>query len=696
MRTRKSIKAAAAGDRKLVALCGEVNVIQAEEGAEGKKGPARFNMEVYTGGAMVLEGYELPVVVDLAGMGRRNSLKANLDHVRSQRVGDVQDYQNDGKHLLLSGLCNAASKSRDEVVQSAADGYKWQASIEAADHARERVAKGKTVQVNGQTFTGPIIVVRKSTLTGFAFVSHGADDMTSGTIAAGSANNPEQRDMDKELQKFIEAQGFDPATLSDTQIKHFQASFEASRKGGSEFSSVAAAIEAEAAKQERLNKIKDLAIAAIKQYPKKAEGIQAMAREAEANEMSAKDFELSLLRSTIRPNSDAFLPQSGVTGLDNNVLTAALCKNAGLRDYDKVFDERVLDAADAHFRNGLYLSDLLMMAAKERGHVVTSRHDIEALLQGAFPDRRELKAAGWSGVSLSVVFSNVANKFAAKGFMAVDQSWRSIATIGSATNFQEMKRAAVTGDMSFQPLGPSGEIQHGRLGEVSYSNQVDTKALMLILQRKDIVNDDIGALTSQSTRLGRGGATGFNRDFWTEFLADHATFFPTDGSKKNYFEGAGTALSSSQLGVAVQKFLEQVDVDGLPLGVEPKVLLVCPTDKVMADELYQSTNNNTGGSSTKDKVPNKNTHAGKYMPVCSPYLANSAMGGAYSSTAFYLLSDPEELPFIEAAFLNGNQTPTLSSADADFENMGIKIKGFWDYGVRKQEYRAAVKSKGAS
>jgi len=70
--------------------------------------------------------------------------------------------------------------------------------------------------------------------------------------------------------------------------------------------------------------------------------------------------------------------------------------------------------------------------------------------------------------------------------------------------------------------------------------------------------------------------------------------------------------------------------------------------------------------------------------VRSSYLSNPKYTGA-SSLAWYILADPADMPVIEVAFLNGQQQPTVESADADFNNLGIQMRGYHDFGVAKQE-----------
>ena len=46
------------------------------------------------------------------------------------------------------------------------------------------------------------------------------------------------------------------------------------------------------------------------------------------------------------------------------------------------------------------------------------------------------------------------------------------------------------------------------------------------------------------------------------------------------------------------------------------------------------------------------------------------------------------------AFLNGNESPTIETADADFSVLGIQMRGFHDFGVSLQDPRGGVKSNG--
>lgn len=138
----------------------------------------RVLVKAYSGAKMSVSGYDLPIVLDLAGMRFGNSLVANLDHDYTRRVGNVVARSVQNGALLLSTDINAATASAMEVENSIAKGFKWQASIEAIPTKADRLVEGQSVSINGREVSGPVYVVRKSTLKGFAFVSHGADDST--------------------------------------------------------------------------------------------------------------------------------------------------------------------------------------------------------------------------------------------------------------------------------------------------------------------------------------------------------------------------------------------------------------------------------------------------------------------------------------------------------------------------------------
>jgi hypothetical protein len=83
-------------------------------------------------------------------------------------------------------------------------------------------------------------------------------------------------------------------------------------------------------------------------------------------------------------------------------------------------------------------------------------------------------------------------------------------------------------------------IRRVYVGEESYQNKADTFGLLLSIGRRDMINDDLGAVTTVPRKLGRGSGLKINDVFWAIFLANSS--FVTSGNR-NYLTGADTALS---------------------------------------------------------------------------------------------------------------------------------------------------------
>jgi phage major head subunit gpT-like protein len=212
---------------------------------------------------------------------------------------------------------------------------------------------------------------------------------------------------------------------------------------------------------------------------------------------------------------------------------------------------------------------------------------------------------------------------------------------------------------------------------------------MLAITRKDIINDDLGALTAVPRRLGRGGALKLNDVFWTVFL-NNTSFFASGNSNVN----TGVAdMTIGGLEATEVIFLDQTDPDSKPLGVQPKILLV-PTALKAAALALMTSERIIDGSST-GRQGDANIYRGRFRVESSPYMSNSAYTG-YSAAAWYMLADPNEMPVVEIAALNGRVEPVVETADADFNVLGVQMRGYSDVGVALQEYRGGVRADGGA
>jgi hypothetical protein len=393
--------------------------------------------------------------------------------------------------------------------------------------------------------------------------------------------------------------------------------------------------------------------------------------------------ELEVLRASRPKAPAAHIPDNTMSG---RILEAACMLSAKFEGVEQEFDEKTLTAADKRFHGGIGLQELLLEAAWANGYTGRTFRDTRSVLRAAFAADVQ---ASFSTVDIDGILSNLANKFLLLGFFSVERIWRNICAVRNVRDFKTITSYRLIGADQYQPIGRGGEIKSGTLGNETYTNKADTMALLLSIDRRDIINDDLGAITTVPRKLGRGSGLAINDVFWRIFL-NNAAFFAAGNN--NYLSGAGSVLSINGLTAAETAFDNQVDAEGKPIGIAPTIILVPTALNAIGTQIFKATElrDNT---TNKSGYPTANPHQGKYQVQASRYLGNAQYPGA-SSTAWYLLADPADLPVIEVAFLNGQEAPTIQTAEADFNVLGIQMRGYHDFGVAQQDPRGGVASAG--
>jgi len=664
-----------------------------------------FQMVAYTGGLMRVTGFPHPVVVDLEGLAiTRQDIPVRLDHNHRQGVGHTQsvtiapENPTDGQVgpvLVAEGIISRDTSWARDVAKSAANGFPWQASIGASVIEAEFIPNGQQVEVNGRTFDGPLHVVRKAVLKEISFVDNGADPGTSARIAArnntltqepasmndqadtttvtpGSENTAAAVTTDDNTAETeggeVTQTTQDPPKPSTTSATSTPDTLNASAAAGNE--GVTQMRKQMAAELRRIETVRRVCAG-------KHPDIEAKAIEEGWDETRV---ELHVLRAS-RPQVTSVVTRPRNT--TPQVFEAVALMAGGMPNsrIEAMYAEPILEAADK--LRGVGIQEFCELASGRQ--LPRFRRDATGWLQAAF-----------STASLPGILSNVANKMLLEGYNYIEDAWRQIAKIASVNDFKEHSRYRMTGSFKFEQVGPDGELKHGRLDEQKFGQKADTHGIMFALTRQMIINDDMGAFTDIPRQIGMGAAESIADAVWGLWLSnpvltsDGKAFFSTD--HKNYAEGADTALTVDGLTAAEVLFGSQVKPNGKPLGIPATILLVPTALKVPAEMLMKSTLLNETTTANKGK-PSTNPHVGKYQVVSSVYLSNASFPGA-SGKAWYLLTDPNRLPAIEVAFLNGVDRPTVEKTDADFNTLGIQFRGYIDFGVREQDYRGALKMKG--
>lgn len=310
-------------------------------------------------------------------------------------------------------------------------------------------------------------------------------------------------------------------------------------------------------------------------------------------------------------------------------------------------------------------------------------------LQGVVPeDRSELLLAsfGPSTYSLPSALALGAEKMLADSYGDTPASWRTWAGKKSVASFRthtSVRPYFSSGNFEQVPAG--GELQHATGNEETYELKADTYGRLFSIDRRDLINDDLGALGELFNEIGRRASLKVADLLYSRLLDNPADFFGTGNG--NLETGSGSELSIEALGLAVATLRKQKDAGGRPIALAPRVLLVPPELEAVAASIINSTT--MSRDSTLDQASTGNPWAGKLTVEVEPRLSDTGFHANASATHWFVLSGPST-PCAVTAFLHGVERPTVERVDAPAEKLGIALRAYLDFGVALSDFRAGV------
>jgi len=429
--------------------------------------PRKFTIEAYTGAA-IRQGWSAePIVIDLAGMkyNQRIPIVMGHEYTLGSILGQATSVRAENGRLYVEGEILAESELARQVTALAEKGFAWQASVGADVMRHQKVAAGESVAVNGQTFMGPVRIVKASKLREVSFVTLGADDATSARIAAEEA----------EELLMAESANETPAEVTETKVE---------------------------------------ATANVVVEPKVEASADVSAFEAKIEAMQKEMDNMKQVIATRESRAPAVHVVEEVK--NDKVIEAALCLQGGLPNADKAFDARTLEAADK-LKRTTSIGEVLIEAARANGYTGSSRisaGNAEPVIKAAFATH-----------DISNLLSALVNKFLLNGFNAVESSWQEVSAIRSVNDFKAINLLRLNGDMKFRKIGNAGELKVAQASDTRRSVAADTYGISTQLTRQDMINDDLNALSQIPQRMGRGAALAMNEAIWSEFQSSNSSYY---------------------------------------------------------------------------------------------------------------------------------------------------------------------------
>lgn len=600
---------------------GTVTLTAAEGDGEGQgRRLRRFQMNAYNGGAMLPRFYYLPVVVDLEGLTVPSQTRPILrDHNPAQIVGHT-DQITVTASVDVAGVISAANEHAGEVIESGDNGFPWQSSIGLYVARMAFVDEEEEVEVNGQTFAGPILVARETTLKEVSFVALGADDTTSATIAASAASHTlEVYPMN--FEQWLSARGFTLADLDDAQKKSLRAIFDretappaaGNGEGGSagpttvaaaagrtttiptttvEASGITAAREAEAAEIERSAAVRRLFAAAT------FEGAAEMHATATREGWTAQRAELEILRES-RQQAPAIHSHSHDGDCTADVLQAAMMLRCGLAidsPHWQTFGARaLLDRTAPWLARGL--NDDVRQRAMELSHRFNDTSLVDLCRESTRLDghyvghgRQAIIEAAFSGGSLANILTTSFNAVLLMSYIEAPDTTMGWTQEEDVADYKLNERPRMTTSDNLEKLGPGGEAKHDKYSDVGESYRIARYAKQSQIDEIDVINDRMNAFGMDGAGRHGRAARRLRPDLvYAAILAnrtlgaDGKALFHTDHSNTDSSAG----LASGKLKVGISK-IETQQENGVTLGLRASHLIVPSALKHTGAELLNS------------------------------------------------------------------------------------------------------------
>lgn len=601
--------------------------------------PATIEVLAYCGGVVAVDGWG-PLAFDLAGLELPDSVtlladhRAELDGVIGAGKATVQ-----GSNLVLTGTLAMGSEAAQKVVSLSRAGVRLEASVGVESLETEHVFAGETAVVNNQTLDGggrAFSVIRRGLLREISILPMGADSQTAVSISArrkGNRTMANPATPSESLSDKVLAR-WNESSLSDGVRRHLEPVMVRAAAGKLRY----AAFENELLRAER------------------------------------DDAELRALKASRPQGPDGRRPVHTAAA---DVIEAAM----SLHLSNDATTCRIYGAETAERARGMKLRSMVDVA---RASLMADRQELPA------GGSAELIRAAFSTSNLPRVLGNLQSKLLLDQFQRLPLASRVLSKKLSANDFKVTAAARLAArGVAFEPLADGGEIKHGRLEDSGAEFQLATFAKMYSVTRQQLVSDDLAALAEMPAIVARGAGLAIESLFWTLVLSNANSFV-----SEAHGNTMSAALGLTGLAEGVKLIRQMVDADGQPILSEPKFLVCPPELEMVARSLFISASLVSSGGDDLVLSPSASIYAGAFEPVISPYMSNARFAGS-STSAWYLFGDPSAVPAFGLCFLDGNESPVVEQADADFSTLGVQFRGYVDAAVCQLDHQGVVRSSGA-
>ncbi len=319
---------------------------------------------------------------------------------------------------------------------------------------------------------------------------------------------------------------------------------------------------------------------------------------------------------------------------------------------------------------GFRMLDMICDLAQARGERLNPR-DQNALMERA--------VGAHSTSDFPLLLADAANKALLANYAAAEPTYRLIAAQRSFTDFRDHSFLRIGDFPTFQETNEAGELKYGTLSENREKVRAKELNAGIAIGRRALINDDLSALADFSSMIAIRAASDENARVYgllaaNAALSDGKALFHADHGNK---ATTGAVLSVASVGLAVAALRKQKSLDGVPLNLAPRFLVVGPDTELAARQVLAAI--------TAAKAGDVNPWAGTMELVVD---ANITGAG------WYVMADPAAAPSLVYGYVSGAEGPQIRT-EIDFDTRAVKVAAGLDFGCGVIDFRGLYKNEGA-
>ena len=282
-----------------------------------------------------------------------------------------------------------------------------------------------------------------------------------------------------------------------------------------------------------------------------------------------------------------------------------------------------------------------------------------------------------------LILGDSVNRTIRQAYQAAPSGVRQVGRMTTARDFRAKHRLQLEGDITLGHIPEGAEYTYGTMKEGEETYALKTYGKVFGITRQAIVNDDLGAFTDLSARLGQAAAA-FEAQQLVSMVEGSAGVGPTMSDGKALFHadhgnlaGSGAAPDESTLSAARLAMRTQTGLTDELIAVTPRFVLVPPALETTAEKILAQIQ----AATTSDVNP-----FASLVLIVEPRLS--------SATRWYVIADPAQVDGLEYCYLEGEPGPQIEQ-EVDFNTDGLRVKVRLDFGAGFVDHRGWYANAGA-